>query len=85
MGINLVYTTPQISLISNVDTNRIKEVIINLIGNSLKFTPKDNSIIVTVSKNKEGFAFDRSERYRAGNQQHGYDKIVYKIQHDRHQ
>ena len=56
MGINLVYTAPQISLISNVDTNRIKEVIINLIGNSLKFTPKDGSIIVTVSKNKEGFA-----------------------------
>jgi len=56
MEVNLSYTPPQSSLISNVDTNRIKEVIINLIGNSFKFTPKGGSITVEVSQDEKDFA-----------------------------
>ena len=50
VGVNLLYTPPQSSLIANVDINRIKEVLINLIGNSLKFTPKDGLVTIIVDQ-----------------------------------
>lgn len=49
-GIHLVYKNPQSPLLANIDANRIKEVIINLIGNSLKFTPNDGSITVSADE-----------------------------------
>lgn len=47
LGIHLVFT-PNTTL-PNVmaDTDKMKEVLINLIGNSLKFTPKDGSITLS--------------------------------------
>ncbi len=56
IGVNLLYIKPQSSLISNIDINRIKEVIINLIGNSFKFTPRGGSITVEVAQNGKDFA-----------------------------
>lgn len=39
-----------IPAVLSVDPERIKQVLINLIGNSLKFTPKNGKIIVALSK-----------------------------------
>ncbi len=55
VGIHLSYTQPNSPLIVKSDAGRIKEVLINLIGNSLKFTPKDGSIIATVDSDRQGF------------------------------
>ncbi|MBI2031906.1 MAG: GAF domain-containing sensor histidine kinase [Candidatus Levybacteria bacterium] len=55
-GINLIYNQPESPLTANIDINRIKEVIINLIGNSLKFTPKDGSITVTLDRQENDSA-----------------------------
>lgn len=56
IGVNLLYDPPHMPLIVKADVGRIKEVLINLIGNSLKFTPKDGSVTVMVEKNEQGFA-----------------------------
>lgn len=50
MGVNLIYAAPKSPLISNVDIDRIKQVLINLIGNSFKFTPRGGVITVDVSQ-----------------------------------
>ncbi|HXF91035.1 MAG TPA: GAF domain-containing sensor histidine kinase, partial [Candidatus Nitrosotenuis sp.] len=54
-GLTLSFATPQIPLPQiYFDKDRIKQVLINLIGNSLKFTPQGGSITLTVEIN-EGF------------------------------
>lgn len=54
LGIHLAFT-PNTTL-TNVmaDSDKLKEVLINLIGNSLKFTPKDGSIAITSSISQDG-------------------------------
>lgn len=48
LGIKLVVQEPENAIPNiNADSDRIKQVLINLIGNSLKFTPKDGSITVS--------------------------------------
>lgn len=54
LGINLVLEKPQEELpMVLADKERIEQVFINLIGNSLKFTPKDGKITISVS-HKDG-------------------------------
>ncbi len=55
MGVNLVFDPLKESLIANADPQRIKEVVINLIGNSLKFTPPGGSVFVSASIDEKGF------------------------------
>ncbi|MEK7559225.1 MAG: HAMP domain-containing sensor histidine kinase [Patescibacteria group bacterium] len=56
MDIKLVYTQPTSPLISNADINRIKQVLINLIGNSFKFTPKGGMVKIELTQNEKDFA-----------------------------
>ncbi len=56
-GIKLSLVKPEKPLMVNADSSRIKEVAINLIGNSLKFTPKDGSITVSVADGGDGFIY----------------------------
>ena len=50
LGVNVIFTpTPNIPDVS-ADTDKIKEVLINLIGNSLKFTPKGGNITLSLSE-----------------------------------
>jgi signal transduction histidine kinase len=46
LGINLVYTQQQLPPVL-ADSDKVKEVLINLIGNSFKFTPKGGTITVS--------------------------------------
>ncbi len=55
LEINLSFTGMSQDVNAKCDADRIKEVVINLIGNSIKFTPKDGSIIVGLNTDN-GFA-----------------------------
>ncbi len=50
LGVNLVFTPDATMPDVSADTDKIKEVLINLVGNSLKFTPKDGSITISFTK-----------------------------------
>lgn len=52
-GINLVAEIPESHCIIKVDPRRLKQAIINLLSNSLKFTREGGSIKINVSKNIE--------------------------------
>jgi len=54
VGVELYFYPPSTPLLVKADSGRLKEVLINLIGNSLKFTPRDGSITVSVHKNEDG-------------------------------
>lgn len=56
IGVSLSYVPPLSPIILNLDVGKIKEVIINLIGNSLKFTPKEGFITVALEKTDQGSA-----------------------------
>lgn len=56
VGIHLSCTLPHSPVIVKADAGRIREVLINLIGNSIKFTSKDGSIVVTVDPEGHDFA-----------------------------
>lgn len=58
LEIEIVYSRPE-TLMVMADQGRIKEVLINLIGNSLKFTPSGGLITVTNEKDMQGFILTR--------------------------
>lgn len=55
LGIKIDYIKPPEAMIVNADAEKITQVAINLIGNSLKFTPKGGLIKVTAVKTGDGF------------------------------
>src|SRR3989344_768485 len=56
VGIHLLYSPPQEKLIVKADIERIREVLINLLGNSLKFTSEGGTVTVTVAPSGNDFA-----------------------------
>lgn len=49
LGVNLLYAPPQVALSAvKADEERIKQVLINLLGNSFKFTPKNGNITISL-------------------------------------
>jgi len=56
VGIRLFYDKPQSPVTVKADVLRIKEVMMNLLGNSLKFTPEGGTVIVTVAPIDNDFA-----------------------------
>lgn len=79
MGINLLYDPPKFRIISNADVNRIKEVLINLIGNSFKFTPKEGTITVTVSPYQQNFVLVKVKDTGRGLDKDGLQKLFKKF------
>ena len=56
VGVRLFYNKPQSPITVKADVLRIKEVMINLLGNSLKFTPEGGTVTVTVAPEGNDFA-----------------------------
>lgn len=79
LEVNLSFTKPSSSLMVMVDQSRIKEVIINLVGNSLKFTPKGGSIFVTIEDNGQGFILTRVKDTGQGISRENMTKLFQKF------
>ena len=79
LEVNLFFTKPSSSLMVMVDQSRIKEVIINLVGNSLKFTPKGGSIFVIVEDDGQGFILTRVKDTGRGISEEDMTKLFQKF------
>lgn len=55
LGISVTIQKPEVLPRVLADPDKIKEVLFNLIGNSLKFTPKGGSITISYSRKENGF------------------------------
>lgn len=78
-GIHLQYVAPEQNLPQVIaDSERIKQVIINLIGNSLKFTPNDGQISVTTSVN-DGFILTKVKDSGRGIKAEDIEKLFKKF------
>lgn len=78
LGIHILFTPT--NTLPNVlaDPDKMKEVLINLIGNSFKFTPKDGSITITVSQ-ENGMVVTRVKDTGAGIKQEDLSKLFHKF------
>src|SRR4029079_4276850 len=56
LGVNLIYEKPSDIITVNADSERISQVLINLVGNSLKFTLGAGSVSVSLVRDPSGFA-----------------------------
>lgn len=50
LGVTIIINKPDHPLFVHADTDKIKEVLFNLIGNSLKFTPKNGTITISYTE-----------------------------------
>lgn len=78
LGITVSFQSSQTLPEVLADSDKIKEVFINLIGNSLKFTPKGGSITVTMQQ-KEQFIETRIIDTGAGIDQEEMPKLFHKF------
>lgn len=78
LGIHIVFTPSNTIPSVLADPDKIKEVLINLIGNSFKFTPKDGSITITVSQ-ENGMVITRVKDTGAGIKKEDMAKLFHKF------
>jgi len=76
--VKLEYSPPEQPLIAMIDRNRIEQAISNLLSNAIRFSPKNKSVEVKLSSNKN-FAQITVEDYGPGIPKEEWDKVFMKF------
>jgi signal transduction histidine kinase len=78
-AVALDVTIPEASIIVWADRDKISQVLINLVGNAIKFTPAEGAVIVSASKNGKDSVqvsvFDTGPGIAPGEKEKIFDKF----------
>nr|WP_255534772.1 ATP-binding protein [Pedobacter sp. SYSU D00535] len=73
-----IFLETQPNIVANIDTGRIEQVVVNLISNAVKYSPKANRVEISCEE-RDSNCYLRVKDFGIGIKQTNYDKVFDKF------